>query len=89
MLLDAGNKYGESIIKEYSIKLNEELGKGYSQRNLRNMRQFYKVSLIWQTLSAKLPWSHNVLLISKVKDMEIRKWYMKETIKNGWSHDIL
>ena len=58
LLLDAGNQYGENIIKEYSIKLTEELGLGYSQRNLRNMRQFYKVSQKWQTLSAKLSWSH-------------------------------
>ena len=44
MLSEAGNEYGESIIKEYSLKLSSKLGKGYSQRNLRNMRQFYKVS---------------------------------------------
>ena len=58
MLSEAGNQYGESIIKEYSIKLTEEFGSGYSQRNLRNMRQFYKVSQKWQTVSAKLSWSH-------------------------------
>ena len=58
LLLDAGNQYGESIIKEYSLRLTEELGPGYSQRNLRNMRQFYKVSQKWQTVSAKLSWSH-------------------------------
>ncbi len=58
LLLDAGNKYGEGIIKEYSIRLTKELGKGYSQRNLRNMRQLYKVFQKWQTLSAKLSWSH-------------------------------
>ncbi len=58
LLLAAGNQYGESIIKEYSIKLTEEFGSGYSQRNLRNMRQFYKVSQKWQTVSAKLSWSH-------------------------------
>ena len=58
LLLDAGNQYGESIIKEYSIRLTEDLGPGYSQRNLRNMRQFYKVSQKWQTVSAKLSWSH-------------------------------
>ena len=58
LLLDAGNQYGESIIKEYSLRLTEDLGPGYSQRNLRNMRQFYKVSQKWQTLSAKLSWSH-------------------------------
>lgn len=58
LLLEAGNQYGESIIKEYSLRLTKELGSGYSQRNLRNMRQFYKVSKKWQTLSAKLSWSH-------------------------------
>lgn len=58
LLLDAGNQYGESIIKEYSLRLTEDLGPGYRQRNLRNMRQFYKVSQKWQTLSAKLSWSH-------------------------------
>ena len=58
LLLDAGNQYGEGIIKEYSLRLTEEFGSGYSQRNLRNMRQFYKVSQKWQTLSAKLSWSH-------------------------------
>ena len=63
LLLDAGNQYGESIIKEYSLRLTEELGSGYSQRNLRNMRQFYKVSQKWQTLFAKLSWSHCLLLL--------------------------
>ncbi len=58
LLLEAGNQYGESIIKEYSLRLTEELGSGYSQRNLRNMRRFYKVSQKWQTVSAKLSWSH-------------------------------
>ena len=58
LLLDAGNQYGEGIIKEYSLRLTKELGLGYSQRNLRNMRRFYKVSQKWQTLSAKLSWSH-------------------------------
>ena len=51
LLLGAGNKYGENIIKEYSMKLTKELGLGYNQRNLRNMRQFYKVSQKWQTVS--------------------------------------
>lgn len=33
--------------------------------------------------------SYNVLLINKVKNLNTRKWYMEETIKNGWSCDIL
>ena len=57
LLSEAGKHYGEGIIKEYSDKLTKEFGKGYSQRNLRNMRQFYCVSTKWQTLSAILSWS--------------------------------
>ena len=60
ILNDAGKHYGEGIIKEYSKKLTKEFGKGYSQRSLRTMRQFYKIALDqkWQTLSAKLSYSH-------------------------------
>ena len=58
LLLDAGNQYGESIIKEYSLRLTEDLGPGYSQRNFFKMSQFYKVFQKWQTVSAKLSWSH-------------------------------
>ena len=35
------SEYGNKLIKEYSIKLTNELGKGYSWRNLYNMRQYY------------------------------------------------
>ena len=58
LLSEAGKHYGEGIIKEYSKKLTSELSRGYSERNLRSMRQFYKVSEKWQTLSARLSWSH-------------------------------
>ena len=75
LLLDAGNQYGESIIKEYSLRLTEDLGPGYSQRNLRNMRQFYKVSQKWQTLSAKLSWSHYRELIS-IKNIDEIIYYI-------------
>ena len=33
LLLDAGNQYGESIIKEYSLRLTEDLGQGYSKNS--------------------------------------------------------
>ena len=31
-------KYGDNLIKEYSIKLSKELGKSYSTRTLKYMR---------------------------------------------------
>ena len=83
ILLEAGNQYGESIIKEYSLRLTKELGSGYSQRNLRNMRQFYKVFEKWQTLSAKLSWSHycEILWFDKNKF----QYYVKTTELNSLS----
>ena len=41
MLSEAGEHYGEGIIKEYSKKLTNELGKGYTEKNLKYFRQFY------------------------------------------------
>ena len=41
LLSEAGKHYGESIIKEYSIKLTNELGKGYTFTSLTRMKQFY------------------------------------------------
>ena len=41
MLSEAGKHYGEGIIKEYSIKLTLELGKGYTFTSLTRMRKFY------------------------------------------------
>ena len=58
MLSEAGKHYGEGIIKEYSKKLTDELGKGYSKRNLWLMLRFYEVKEKMQTMSAQLSWSH-------------------------------
>jgi (p)ppGpp synthase/HD superfamily hydrolase len=43
LLSEAGKHYGEGIIKEYSIKLTDELGKKYSYRTLRRFKQFYNL----------------------------------------------
>lgn len=76
--------YGEGLIKELSGRLSEEYGKGFSQRNLRSMRSFYLAFPILQTLSAKLSWSH-YLLIFKIEDEKAREWYIKECEASNWS----
>ena len=60
MLSEAGKHYGEGIIKEYSRKLGNDLGKTYSVRLLYKMLKYYKFisSKNVPTLSAKLSWSH-------------------------------
>ena len=53
LLSKAGKHYGQGIIKEYSIRLTNELGKGYSKRNLWLMLRFYEVKEKMQTVSAQ------------------------------------
>ena len=60
LLSEAGKHYGESIIKEYSKRLTNELNTKYSIRVLYKMLKFYNFMVVEKlpTLSAKLTWSH-------------------------------
>ena len=42
-----------------------------------------------QTVSAQIPWSHNTVILDKVKDADQRMWYIQKTTENGWSHNVL
>lgn len=81
MLCEAGNHYGEGIIKEYSKRLTYELGKGYSKRNLWLMLKFYELNEKVQTLSAQLSWSHYCELLSFENTDKIN--YYIELVKNN------
>ena len=62
----------------------------YCQKKLKNRRGNNKADdEKWQQLVAKLPWGHNLLLIEKIKDKDIRKIYAENTIKNRWSRNVL
>ena len=77
-------EYGTYLIKELSAQLTTEFGKGFSQRNIRNMRLFYNSFPIWQTVSAELSWSHYVFIL-RVENPQARLWYMEESAKANWS----
>ena len=81
MLSEAGNHYGEGIIKESSKRLTYELGKGYSKRNLWLMLKFYELNEKVQTLSAQLSWSHYCELLSLENTDKIN--YYIELVKNN------
>ena len=83
LLLEAGNSYGESIIKEYSKKLTNELGKKYSIRYLFDMRKLYLFSKV-HPLGAQLTISHYRLLFPLNDDNEIN-YYIKQIIKRNLS----
>jgi predicted nuclease of restriction endonuclease-like (RecB) superfamily len=79
--------YGHEIIKKLSIELTEEFGKGFSERTLREYRQFYNYFPdleIWRTAFAKLSWSHFQRVL-KLSDVKARTYYLNESIENTWS----
>jgi predicted nuclease of restriction endonuclease-like (RecB) superfamily len=78
--------YGKQIIKSLSERLTHEFGKGFSQRNLEQIRQFYTVYSKTQTLSAEfnLSWSHYMKLM-RINDVNERTFYEIESFKNNWS----
>ncbi|WP_341906883.1 DUF1016 N-terminal domain-containing protein [Fluviicola taffensis] len=53
--------YGKEVLKKLSLELTVEFGKGFSERSLREFRQFYSYFPDfenWRTVFAKLNWSH-------------------------------
>ncbi len=76
-------KYGSYLIKELSERLTADFGKGFSKRNIYNMKKFYLAFPKVQTLSAQLTWSHYVLLL-RVENPKAREYYMQECVKSNW-----
>jgi predicted nuclease of restriction endonuclease-like (RecB) superfamily len=79
--------YGANLIKNLSIALNVEFGKGFSVANLWNFRQFYLVfpsNKKLYTLCRELSWSH-IRLIMRIDKPNIREYYLKEAKAQGWS----
>ena len=74
LLSEAGKHYGEGIIKNYSIKLTSELGKGYSSSDLKRMRQFYLIVEKGAPV-AHLSWEHYKLLLP-LKDINKINYYI-------------
>jgi predicted nuclease of restriction endonuclease-like (RecB) superfamily len=77
-------EYGSNLLNKLSVDLKPRYGKGFSRRSILDMRRFYACFPIWQTVSAKLSWSHYVALIGLKDDME-RSFYEKQCIKESWT----
>ena len=83
--------YGEVVLENLAEKLTARYGRGFSRRNLDDMRRFYLAWPILQTASAKsdaptlpLPWSQYVRLLS-VKTAGARTFYEAEALRGGWT----
>lgn len=97
--------WGANITRKLENDMKNELPemKGFSERNLKFMVQFFKeynhefqigkqaasqLEKVKQLVS-QIPWGHNILLMQKIKSIEIRYQYMQETITQGWSRNVL
>ena len=88
ILSEAGKHYGEGIIKNYSLKLVNEVDKKYNITNLKRMRQFYLMIEKGARMGHQLTWSHYKELIP-LKDIKIINYYVMLCENNSITRDEL
>jgi predicted nuclease of restriction endonuclease-like (RecB) superfamily len=86
--------WGAKVIDQLAKDLRAEFPemKGISRSNLFYMRAFaeaYPDIEFVQQVVGQIPWSHNCVLLEKVKSPEERLWYAQKTIEEGWSRNVL
>ena len=77
-------EYGSELLARLSRDLKSNYGKGFSRRNVLDMRRFYLAYPIWQPVAAKLSWTHHTILFS-VTNATARKFYLKQALIENWS----
>jgi len=86
--------WGAKVIERLADDLRREFPdmQGLSRRNLLYMRAFaeaYPDGEFVQQVAAQLPWFHNVMVLTKVKDPSEREWYLRACVEHGWSRAVL
>ena len=86
LLNEAGGKYGDNIIDEYSKKLVVEVGKKYNRRTLFRMKQFYNIFKDEKVspLVAQLTWTHYLILLP-IKNTDAIYYYIEQVLKRNLS----
>lgn len=85
-----GNKFVQNLAAD--IRISFPGATGYSERNLKYMAKFaaeYTDIEFVQQVVAQIPWGHTVVLLDKIKDDSIRRWYVEKSLDNGWSRNVL
>lgn len=85
-----GAKVIERLAHDLHIAFPEM--KGFSRANLMYMRAFAEAwpeAEIVQQAVGQLPWGHNLVLLSKLKNTELRMAYAQRAIEHGWSRNVL
>ena len=84
------SKWGKGVVKELSVYIEKAQpeSKGFSDKNLWRMKQFYetyKDDEKLSTLLRELSWSQNLQIFSRCKTSEERAFYIQKTIKEHYS----
>lgn len=84
------NEWGKSVITEFAkyIVSNAPDIKGFSDKNLWRMKQFYETYAEHPELSAllrEIPWTHNMIIFSRCKSFEERVFYINHSINEKYS----
>ena len=77
-------EYGSFLIKELAERLTTEFGKGFDEREVRKIRQFYLMFPIRDSLRPELSWTHYRQLL-RVENAQARSFYLKEAAEQMWS----
>ena len=77
-------EYGDNLIKQLSVELTAEFGKGFKVSNIKDMRQFYLTFQKSHALRGELTWTHYRLLM-RVENEDARAFYEDECVKSNWS----
>lgn len=86
--------WGAKIVDQLARDLRSNFPemKGFSARNLKYMRALaatYPETEFVQQVVAQIPWGHNVRILDYVKEPAEREWYIRKTIQEGWSRNML
>jgi predicted nuclease of restriction endonuclease-like (RecB) superfamily len=90
----AAQGWGAKVIERLSQDLRSAFPemKGFSRANLMYMRAFaaaWPDEKIVQQAVGQLPWGHNLVLLSQLKDPAQRLAYAESAIQHGWSRNVL
>ena len=77
-------EYGTQLLKYLSGQLTRDFGKGFDERELRKIRQFYLTFPIRDAVRPELYWTH-YRLIMRAENEIARNFYIDECIKSNWS----
>jgi predicted nuclease of restriction endonuclease-like (RecB) superfamily len=80
--------YGKRLLATLAKDLTAYFGKGFDERNLRYMRDFYQTFPIWNAVRSELSWTHYRRLL-RVDSDTARTWYMDEAATQNWSSRAL